>query len=158
MNRCELENSAQPQEPALPPKDKADANIFLRDMLLCLPIIGVSFFHEESLDPLRPDSPDLFLHSAKLGLKAWARQTANNGILVCAGSDARKDEASSAGGFVTKARKALLENGTLEDAGDKYRFTRDYGFKTPSGALEVSYWVAQCNGLKEVERLIRDGR
>ena len=148
MKRCELENSAQPQEPSLPPMDKAVANIFLTDMLLCLPIIGVNFFHEESLDPLRPDPPDLFLHSTKLGLKARARQTANNGILVYAGSDARKDEASSARGSVAKARKALLDSGTLEDAGDKYRFTRDYGFKTPSGAGGVVLGRA-CNGLKE---------
>ena len=146
MKLCELENSTKPQEPALPPMDQADANIFLTDMLLCLPIIGVNFFKEEGLDPVGPGPRDLFLRSTKIGVSARARETANNGILIYAGSEARKDGVASAGAFVSNARKVLLANGTLEDAGDKYRFTRDVEFRSPSGAAVVVLG-RKCNGL-----------
>ena len=42
--RCELENGNIPQLPSLSPADAADAELYLADMLLCLPILGVSFF------------------------------------------------------------------------------------------------------------------
>lgn len=42
--RCELDNGNLPQQPTLSEADIADAESFLADVLLCLPVVGVSFF------------------------------------------------------------------------------------------------------------------
>ena len=42
--RCELDNVITPNSPSLSDADKADAELFLADMLLCLPVLGVTFF------------------------------------------------------------------------------------------------------------------
>ena len=44
--RCELDNGNVPQIPSLSDADVADAELYLADMLLCLPIVGVTFFEE----------------------------------------------------------------------------------------------------------------
>ena len=41
--RCELDNANKPQEPSLSDADKADAELYLADMLLCLQVVGVNF-------------------------------------------------------------------------------------------------------------------
>ena len=42
--RCDLENGNIRQEASLPEADRADAERFLADLLLCLPLVGASFF------------------------------------------------------------------------------------------------------------------
>ena len=44
--RCELDNANIPQRPSLSDADRADADLYLADMLLCLPVVGVSFFEK----------------------------------------------------------------------------------------------------------------
>ena len=60
--RCELDNANIPQMPSLSAADKTDAELYLADMLLCLPVIGVSFF--EKLRGLAEKTQDLFSPSA----------------------------------------------------------------------------------------------
>src|SRR3990172_7330442 len=42
--RCELDNGNLPQLPSLAEADAADADGFLADLLLCLPVVGVNLF------------------------------------------------------------------------------------------------------------------
>lgn len=44
--RCELDNAASAQLPSLAEADGTDAELYLDDMLLCLPLIGVGFFEQ----------------------------------------------------------------------------------------------------------------
>jgi len=44
--RCELDNGNTPQLPLLSEADGADAEAFLADILLCLPVMGVTFFEK----------------------------------------------------------------------------------------------------------------
>ena len=53
--RCELDNGNVPQLPSLSEADAADAEGYLADLLLCLPIVGVSFFEKPRVSaPKRP--------------------------------------------------------------------------------------------------------
>jgi hypothetical protein len=57
--RCEIDNGNMPNPPSLSEADAADAEGFLADVLLCLPVVGVSLF-ERAKAP-GPRSRDLFL-------------------------------------------------------------------------------------------------
>ena len=61
--RCELDNGNVPSPPSLSEPDKADAELYLADILLCLPVLGVSFF-EKPVEPRRK-LEDLFLRTKR---------------------------------------------------------------------------------------------
>lgn len=151
MNRCQLQNSVSPKEPFLPAMDKADTNIFLDNMLLCLPIIGVSFFEGRSG---QTDAPGLlpglevFLKASKIGVSARGVCTTGKRIQVCAGSDARKDEVRSIDPSVSKMRKTLVDAAVLADAGNMFRFAQDHEFLSPSMAGGVVLGRS-CNGWRK---------
>jgi len=135
-NRAELENGNVPQPPSLSEADRADAEGFLEDMLLCLPILGVSVFEKPKAygSPESKEVQELFLRAK--GVEARGMYTAE-GFVVKAGSRAAKKEVPSLHDHLKKLRRALMENGTLQDEGDHYRLTRDYAFNSPSMAAGV---------------------
>lgn len=151
IHRCQLQNSVSPKEPFLPATDKADTNIFLNNMLLCLPIIGVSFFDGGQSGPTRPPPArglEVFLEASKIGIAAHGVCTTGKRIKVFAGSEARKDELQSINPSVSKMRKSLVDAGALEDAGSMFLFTQDHEFLSPSMAGGVVLGRS-CNGWKK---------
>ena len=84
------DNDNDPQMPALSDADKADAELYLADMLLCLPIVGVSFF-EKPRRETAGKSRELFLSSKSKGIRAYGYEAAG-GFVVLAGSQAVKNE------------------------------------------------------------------
>ncbi len=131
--RCELENGNVPQPPTLSEADIADAESYLRDMLLCLPVIGVSFFEPAQVKPA-VHAPELFLKLRGITAQGFE---APQGFIVRAGSTAALDETESAHEFIKAMRKSLIENEALIMDGDKYRLTLDYRFGSPSTAAGV---------------------
>ena len=138
--RCEMDNANVPQLPSLSDADAADAELYLADMLLCLPIVGLNFFEKPGTQEKRRQ--DLFL-SAK-NIKARGYEDAG-GFVVRSGSHAVKDEVPSIHAYLSNLRKALLSNGLLEDDGPAYRLIQDYAFGSPSTA-SGSCWVGQAMG------------
>ncbi|GIV02388.1 MAG: methionine sulfoxide reductase [Fimbriimonadales bacterium] len=130
--RAELDNGNVPQPPALSEADVADAEGFLDDLLLCLPVVGVNLF--EKAKAAGPKERDLILRSK--GIEAHGQDTAE-GFVVRAGSQAVKEGVASIHGYLTDLRQSLLEQGVLEDAGTVYRLTQDYLFNSPSTAAGV---------------------
>ena len=130
--RCELDNTNVPQMPSLSDADKADAELYLADMLLCLPVVGVSFFEK----PQGPTgkSRELFL-SAK-GIQARGYE-GPGGFVVRSGSQAVKNEVASIHTYLSDLRKALLNQDIFEDTGTAYRLAQDYIFTSPSTAAGV---------------------
>ena len=130
--RCELDNTNVPQMPALSGADTADAELYLADMLLCLPVVGVSFFEK----PQGPTgkSRELFL-SAK-GIQARGYE-GPGGFVVRSGSQAVKNEVVSIHTYLSDLRKALLNQNIFEDTGTAYRLAQDYIFTSPSTAAGV---------------------
>lgn len=131
--RCELENGNEPAPPTLSEADMADAEAFLRDMLLCLPVVGVTFFETARVER-RARKPDLWLKLR--GVEARGLEAAQ-GFLVRAGSSAAGDETDSVHPYLRALRRSLIENGVLVKDGDRYQFTQDYSFGSPSTAAGV---------------------
>lgn len=160
--RAILDNGNAPQLPALSEADRADAEGFLTNMLLCLPVMGVNFFERANAGP--SPSRDLILRGK--GIVAYGVDSAA-GFIVRAGSQAVKDEAPSIHSYLSELRRSLLEQGVLVLDGAVYRFTQDYTFISPSMAAGVllgraangrTEWKdADGRTLKEIqETLVKD--
>ena len=130
--RCTLDNGNSPALPSLSEADIADAEGFLAEMLLCFPVLGLSVFHNASLDAT--SARTLYL-SAK-GVKAEGRET-SDGFVVKAGAAAVTDEVPSCHSYLKELRTALLGNGVLRQVDNNYRFAQDYVFASPSTAAGV---------------------
>lgn len=130
--RAELDNGNVPQLPALSEADVADAEGFLSDLLLCLPVVGVSLFEKAKAGAAT--SRELFLRAK--GIEARGVD-GSEGFVVRAGSQAVKDEVPSCPASAVKLRTWLLAQGVLEPAGAGYRLTQDYTFDSPSTAAGV---------------------
>ena len=130
--RCELDNTNVPQMPSLSDADKADAELYLADMLLCLPVVGVSFFEK----PRGPadKSRELFLSSKEIQARGYEGP---GGFVVRSGSQAVKNEVASIHTYLSDLRKTLLSQGIFEDTGTAYQLAQDYIFASPSTAAGV---------------------
>ena len=141
--RCELDNGNVPTVPSLSDADTADAESYLADVLLCLPLMGVSFF-EKPKSPTR-STRDLFLNAKGIRARAFEHVA---GFVVRADSQAVKNEVSSIHGYISELRSVLLNQGILKDAGANYRLAQDYTFPSPSTASGVLLGRSS-NGRKE---------
>ncbi len=130
--RCELDNGNAPQRPVLSEADAADAEAFLADMLLCLPLMGAGFF--ETIAGVRRGGRDLLLEAK--GIKARGVDT-SEGFIVRKDSQAVKEEVRSIPPHLSELRRLLLKKGVLEDHGTVFRFMQDYSFNSPSTAAGV---------------------
>lgn len=130
--RCELDNGNSPQAPLLSEADGADAEAFLSDLLLCLPIVGVNLFQQPRTTD--PKAGNLFLRAK--GIEASGVDGAE-GFVVHAGSTAVKAEVPSIHAYLSDLRGMLLDKGVFEDSGDVLRLALDYVFNSPSTAAGV---------------------
>lgn len=130
--RAELDNGNVPQLPTLSEPDRADAEAFLEDLLLCLPLMGVSFFEKPKVE--KAGRSDLYLRAK--GIEARGVETAE-GFVVRAGSHAVKEEVPSIHSYLHELRESLCKQGVLKDDGETYVLTQDYVFNSPSTAAGV---------------------
>lgn len=130
--RSELDNGNVPQLPSLSEADAADAEGYLANLMLCLPVVGVSFF--EVPRATESGSRELFLRSK--GIEARGYDEAE-GFVVRAGARAVKEEVPSIHAYLTELRRALLEQCVLVEEGNGYRLVQDYTFNSPSTAAGV---------------------
>lgn len=129
--RAEVDNGNIPQPGTLSEADGADAEAFLENLLLCLPVVGVTFFERPKADG---KARDLFLRAK--GVEARGVDDAE-GFIVRAGSYAVKEVVPSIHAYLMELRKLLLAQGVLQEAGTVYQFTQDYAFNSPSTAAGV---------------------
>ena len=130
--RCELDNSNVPQPPSLSQVDAADAESFLADVLLCLPVVGVTLF-----EPAKAaGATGLDLRLKAKGIEGRGVETPQ-GFVVRAGSRAVKKEVTSIPANVTAMRHTLIAKGVLQADGESYRLAQDYTFASPSLAAAV---------------------
>ena len=132
MKRCKLQNKQEPAMPSLSDADRADAELFLADMLLCLPVVGVNFFEE----PHKPEGGhrDLFLNAKGIEARGYS---GTSDFVVLSGALAVKEEVASIHISTSELRNELLSQGILEDIGAAYRLVQDYAFSSPSNASDV---------------------
>lgn len=130
--RAELDNGNIPQLPNLSEADAADAEGFLADLLLCLPVVGVSIFEQSRMG--ERTSGDLVLRAK--GVEAFGADDIE-GFVVRAGARAVLEETPSCHAYLVDLRRALIEQGVLAPDGNGYSLTQDYTFSSPSNAAGV---------------------
>ena len=130
--RCVLDNANTPQPPSLSEADIAEAEGFLADILLCLPVLGYGFFEAA---PAPTQTTLEFTLNAK-GIKSKGYE-ATTGFVVRTGSQAVKSETKSIHAYLSDMRRSLVEQGVFVDNGHYYEMTQDYTFNSPSTAAGV---------------------
>ena len=143
VKRCELDNGTTPQPSSLSEADRTDAELFLADILLCLPVLGVTFFEMPRAETL--SIRRLFLNGK--GIEAEGHEDPS-GFVVRAGSKAVVDEAPSINHNLNLLRTTLKSNGILVPEDKVLNLTQDYVFSSPSNASSVLLGV-NSNGLAE---------
>jgi len=145
-DRANLANGNEPTIKLLPESDIADMEFFLTQVQVVLPVVGLDFLRPSVRQPAAAGKIDnqapthiveLQLQSAKHGISAQAVES-DGEITVLAGSSATvaDDFAMNQYGAL---RKQLIDDGRLKlaDAGDRYVFTDDVVFASPSAAAAV---------------------
>jgi hypothetical protein len=134
--RVELDNGTAPGLPPLAEPDAADAESFLRDMLLIFPILGINAF-----EPLQQTASGNRLHLTGPDAQGEGAETAD-GFIVFAGARARSETVPSfeqyAKGWAT-IRSSLIDAGTLVpiEGEDSLHLTEDQDFESPSAAAAI---------------------
>lgn len=133
VKRCELKNVVPPRLPNLSDSDKDFAERFLQEMLIVLPVIGISSFQIST--STQASTPPLLTIE---GPSAMANgYETSEGFRVLAGGKAKSTEVPSIHGRTSDLRASLVENGVLTMDGDALVFTQDYVFDSPSEAAAV---------------------
>lgn len=130
--KAELDNKNRPGSPTLSKVDSAEAESFLREMLLCLPFIGVHAF--EPANPLSTQSERLELRGK--GIVAWGFDTAS-GFLVEKGSRAVASTVRSMHAYAGYLREDLLKRGIFKDKGTVWELTKNHQFDSPTAAASA---------------------
>lgn len=130
----------------LPESDREDMEVFLEKMQQVLPVLGVEAFVQTSSKAKAEEKRELL--TCRIKNVTSTGYLTPNGILVLAGSEAVLKERSSAQKWpsVMVQRKKLIEEGGLVQNGDKYVFTKDTEFSSPSSAAAVIHG-GSANGL-----------
>lgn len=145
-----VENDQAPPLPQLPEALQADAEGFLAEMLIILPLLDIDAF-EDAASQVRGPSADMTNAAPELvlrerGADARGREVAD-GFVVLQGSRARRDEVGSIYDHLSELRRQLVERGVLVVEGDGLAFTQDYRFTSPSKAAGVLVG-SSANGLQ----------
>jgi hypothetical protein len=133
--RCILDNRNTPTPATLSKADTADTENYLADLLLCLPVLGYTFFESAAApDATVPTRARLYLKAK--GIRAEGHESPA-GFVVRSGAQAVKEETASIHDFLSNLRAELIRQGVLRDAGKHYLLTQDYTFFSPSNAAGV---------------------
>jgi hypothetical protein len=130
--RCDLDNDQAPGIPPLSEADRADVEAFLGDILLCLPVLGISVF-ERAAETAQAHTE---LHIQSKDAEARGFET-TQGLVVREGSVAAGSEAPSIHAYMSSMRQTLIDKGVLVADGERLRFAQDYTFASPSTAAGV---------------------
>lgn len=136
--RMPLDNGNTPTEPTLSEMDRAYLEVFLQNLLGMLPVLSITAF-EQNVPPPAVQETLVTLYCEGKGNKATGHD-APQGFIVREGSTAAMTFTPSVADhfpYVVKAREDLVQSGVLAVVGDKYRFTQDYTFGSPSMASTI---------------------
>lgn len=150
--RAVLDNGTVPAAPPLSEVDRAEAEGFLAELLVVVPLAGITAF--ERLQESARGRPLLRARGAG-GASARGRET-SEGFFVEQGSRARRGVVASVQGtWVSESREVLVAAGVLREDGETYVFDRDHLFPSPSAAA-AAVLGRSANG--RVEWRAEDGR
>jgi hypothetical protein len=130
--RCELDNGKQPSLPSMSEADIAEAEAFLKEMLICFPVLGLNVFETPSNG--QPGRRTLVLKGKGIEAKGYE---SSEGFVVLANSLAVREAVPSIHRFMLDMRDSLVKRGVFHAEGSAYQLTQDYVFDSPSTAAGV---------------------
>ena len=149
--RCKRVKANTTRKRHLGMADKIKAEGFLRNMRLCLPIIGVNFFEKPLVPPKTSQNPQSISTEDQTSMPITQRElflTGSGGVdakgyysgsefVVLEGSKSSKTQKQYLLPIWGKIREVLLQKGVWKDDGETFVFTQDYAFNSPSRASSV---------------------
>lgn len=132
--RCVLRNKNAPSSPKLSDSDRDQAEVFLREVRLILPVLGITAFEAPPMEA--PQSAGAIY---QLTGEYWSGKgvETSEGFKVFKGSTARTEAKPSTKDSTKQLRNDLIGNGALLAMGDVMELTQDYVFSSPSAAASV---------------------
>ena len=144
--RAEVGNSNSPRPKALPKPDVDYMESFLEQVLLILPILGLSFAKPTpGSQETQPDSPTFEYNS--VGTHATAQEI-DGEFVVFKGSTARKQGTASWKSYKSLRDQLVKEKKLIDLSKEYYQFSENVGFASPSAAAAVVY-AGNQNGRKK---------
>lgn len=130
--RYRIENGNTPDAPLLSERDLAICEGFLREILLCLPLLGIN------LEPYKTFTNDSeILYIRRKGIVASGCETID-GFLILKDSEIANQETNSIPKSIQLLRRGLMEEGIIKEyTKGTLRFTADHRFGSPSTASSV---------------------
>jgi len=152
--RVQVMNS-QASGSRLPESDREDMEIFLEKIHQLIPVLGADALIPIGSTAAEQSTSQLLTCEIK-GLKATGHLTPT-GFVVLKGSQAVLKERTSAQQYpnAIAPRRRMIEEGSLVEDGDHYRFIQDTEFSSPSAAATVVHG-GSANGLTAWKA--RDGK
>ena len=129
--RCRLENAVQGRTISLAEMDRAGAEGFLEEMLLCFPVLGLRVFEQA---PLKPPAATRRLFQLKGPDACGEGFESPGGFTVLRGAMARRDFVDSTPAAWVQARAQLVSQGVFDGASSGLSLSQDYEFNSPSQA------------------------
>ena len=132
----------------LPESDMAGMDAFLSRMRQLLPVLGSDLLVPMAQPTAKQQSGGI-LYCRTKGAEGRGRRTPD-GFVVLKGSTAvlRERRSAKKWPYLTVIRNQLIADGTLEEKGGFYKFTKDYEFSSPSAAA-AAIVGGSANGLLE---------
>lgn len=133
VNQWAVDNTNAPSTPPLSEADRADADVFLSEVLSILPILGIDAF-VSSQRPSDGARQVLYLNARKA---EGTGEEPEGGFVVHKGSCGQAAVVESFPSASRRYRDGLVERGVLQQEGDRLVFTQDHRFASPSAAATV---------------------
>lgn len=127
-----MENGNVPQAANLSEPDIADAEGFLREMLIIYPVLGVDAFDL----PRKTDGGEITYQLVGAETTAEGREE-HDGFVVFVGALGRMSETGSYHSSMSAMRQRLIAEAVLVASNGQLRLTQDYKFSSPSTAASV---------------------
>lgn len=156
-NTSRVENTHMPRGAKLSEADASDMDYFIEQIKLILPVVGI-----RSLVPAAPHSPvPLLRQPGQREFKVKSKKLSatmveiDGAFVVRAGSEASRSTAKSIALGWLNIRRKLIDAGVLKVKIDRYLFTEDASFSSPSAASSV---VLGRQAPGPVSWVLEDGR
>lgn len=153
--RCKLDNLQQGRSISLSEVDRAEAEGYLSELLLCCPVLGLRLFERPQAPlptPLSPATPGPAAAPALFYLRGpdanGQGYESPGGFTVLEGARARLSFVESSPDSVVAIRQQLTEQGVFAADGQGLILTQSYEFNSPSQAAAMLL-ARTANGLVE---------
>lgn len=165
--RAKLENKNSPTYPNISEADEAEVSGFFETTKLFLGTSGFNFLQSWEEPAISDRTDEVFSFQTKGAAAKMIRSTSS--YIVLAGSTAQATLTQSAGAWIERLRRQLMEAGNLITKPDTglLEFTKDTAFDSPSSAAAIVYggnrngplsWkLEDGRTLKDIENSINEG-